>query len=360
MSYADRINHLIHSLEEKAQLGIDPEIHLKGRVPTNATSEFLINKEQGDWAERLICSAINDQSARWMAVPYGRQDSLAAGDEGFSDFYQQYQDELNSIGKKPDLLIFDRSDFESAAPDISEPDVVRRAVAALEVRSSAFLEKKYRVFMETRQCEALRCCQEIQGQLLKEPLSSVLKEKSPPIFDLVASATPETFRDVTFRRMNWSSSPELREVTRLLRKLWEHIKVLQIRDFLSITPKVEDIALVNRWIRIYGVPHFYVQVFFDGAFAIPFEQILTIPTRSKEEDYDFRLEKDVKNQGKSTIKINVALAQSLVEDVEIPQHSSRMKELERGRLLFFVTFSGESGVLNDSILSELINGSRSP
>ena len=47
----------------------------------------------------------------------------------------------------------------------------------------------------------------------------------------------------------------------LLKEIKENIAILHKRDYLSITPKMEDIALVNRWIQRYNVKHFYLQVF---------------------------------------------------------------------------------------------------
>ncbi|HEX7348363.1 MAG TPA: AccI family restriction endonuclease [Rhodanobacteraceae bacterium] len=355
MTYSDRVASLIATLEEKVQLGIDLNVQMSGRVPNNATSEFLINKEQGDWAERLIHGVVNSQSQKWFAAPYGRQDNLSAGDPGFADFYRKYQDELNDLGKKPDLLVFRRSDFPDLKPDLSDDNVVMRAVAALEVRSSAFLERKYRDFMAERTRKALMRCGELKVKLMEGPLADVLKKRSPIIFDFITSATAESFRDITFRRPSWNSSADLRAISSLLAELQKEIKILQTRDFLSITPKVEDIALVSRWINRFNVPHFYVQVFFDGAFAIPFEQIVSIPTESEKEETCFRIEKDTKNQGKSTIKINVDLARSIVNDIAIPEHKSVMKELARGRLLFFVTFDGASGLLDQHALNGLLD-----
>ena len=102
ISYKNQIKNLI----SKMPLDIDLDIQLSGRPPTMASSEFLTNKEQGDWAEKLVLDAINSYSKDYCAVKYGRSDSLSAGDPGFKDFYTSYQRELNTIGKKPDLLIF--------------------------------------------------------------------------------------------------------------------------------------------------------------------------------------------------------------------------------------------------------------
>ena len=113
-TYKKRIFQLIQSLD----LGIDPDIQVGGRPPTMANSEFLTNKEQGDWAEKLVQTAINENELGLLAVQYGRSESLAAGDEGFEEFYASYQAELNEVGKRPDILIFERAHFPTA-PDTS-------------------------------------------------------------------------------------------------------------------------------------------------------------------------------------------------------------------------------------------------
>ena len=103
---------VIGGLLASTPFGIDPNLQMIGKPPTMANSEFLTNKEQGDWAEQIVFVAINENSPDYCAVKYGRSESLAAGDPGFDVFYQTYQDELNNIGKRPDLLIFRRSDID--------------------------------------------------------------------------------------------------------------------------------------------------------------------------------------------------------------------------------------------------------
>lgn len=51
-------------------------------MPTQASSEFITNKQQGDWAEDLLFRAINENSKNIVAVKYGKGDDLVAGDEG--------------------------------------------------------------------------------------------------------------------------------------------------------------------------------------------------------------------------------------------------------------------------------------
>lgn len=350
--YKDEIQRLI----EQSPLEIDTEIEIVGRPPTMANSEFLTNKEQGDWAEQIVFKAINEFSIDYFAIKYGRSDSLAAGEEGFSEFYQEYQEELNAIGKRPDLLIFKVSDFPNKNVDIENDEHIRRAVAALEVRSSSFLAERYSLYMQDRQRQAINRCTEIRDAILNGGLGNLLERKNESIYNLISTATEDTFRNLDFRCPSWSLTQELRDLTALLKELKENIKILHKRDYLSITPKMEDIALVNRWIQNFNVKHFYLQVFFDKAYVISFKDILTLISNDSDEENNFSIERDVKNQGKTTIKINVQIGKEVLGRIDMPEHNSVMKELERGRLLFYVKFRGGKGYLDNEIFTrDVIN-----
>lgn len=350
MNYKETIASLISS----APLDIDVDVHISGRPPTTANSEFLTNREQGDWAEQIVLQAINSNSDEYSAVQYGRREDIPAGDPRFADFYAAYQDELNNIGKRPDLLIFHRSEIGDIESSDLDNEVVRKAVAAIEVRSSSFLVEKYSAFMEKRMREAEEKCLEIREKLLQEPFASLLREKSPEIYNFVQQATVSKFRELTFRRRSWSSSKELLQLSEWLKLLKEKMKVLHKRDYLSITPKVEDIALVNRWIQRFGVKHYYLQVFFDKAYIMSFEDILKLITNPKNEGAKFSIERDVKNQGKTTVKVNVQVGSELLGRIDMPEHRSQLKELDRGRLLFYVTFHGGQGYLDPAVFAQAI------
>lgn len=350
--YKDDILNLI----KQCPFNIDTEIQISGRPPTTANFEFLTNKEQGDWAEQIVYKSINNFSADYFAVQYGRSDSISAGDEGFADFYKEYQRELNTIGKRPDILIFKSSDFPYKNVDINNDNDVKKAVIALEVRSSSFLIEKYTTFMDERQNNAINRCGEIQKEILNSSLGKLLKRKNSEIYKFIEEATDETFKELNFRLPSWSSTSELRDLKKLLRELKESIKTLHKRDDLSINPKMEDIALVNRWIQKYNVKHFYLQVFFDKAYVISFQDILELVSNDENEGNNFSIERDEKNQGKTTIKINVKICKEVIGRIDMPEHKSAMKELDRGRLLFYVTFTGGQGYLDNNIfMRDVIN-----
>lgn len=335
--------------------GIDPDIQFAGRPPTMANSEFLTNREQGDWAEQVVFNAINEHCPDYRAVRYGRSEDLAAGDEGFPDFYREYQQQLNEVGKLPDLLIFRRSDMPSSLEELLIPDTVGRAVAAIEVRSSSFLANRYAQFMSARSAAAVCACRDLRSKILQPPYSELLRAKRPALLEMIEHATDSTFRELGFQVPSWSSSQELRELSGKLRELKTQMKLLQKRDYLSITPKLEDLALVNRWIQRFGVRHFYLQVFFDKAYVLAFDDILRISSCPDNEDVVYSVERDTKNQQKTTIKVNIQLGKEILGRIEMPAHRSAMKELDRGRLLFYVTFHGGRGYLDhDVFLSEVI------
>jgi type II restriction enzyme len=216
---------------------IDTEIQISGRPPTTANFEFLTNKEQGDWAEQIVYKSINNFSADYFAVQYGRSDSISAGDEGFADFYKEYQRELNTIGKRPDILIFKSSDFPYKNVDINNDNDVKKAVIALEVRSSSFLIEKYTTFMDERQNDAINRCGEIQKEILNSSLGKLLKRKNSEIYKFIEEATDETFKELNFRLPSWSSTSELRDLTKLLKELKESIKTLHKRDYLGFAER---------------------------------------------------------------------------------------------------------------------------
>lgn len=97
-------------------------------------------------------------------------------------------------------------------------------------------------------------------------------------------------------------------------------------------------------------------LFFDKAYVISFEDILMLVSDDTNEENNFSIERDIKNQGKTTIKINIKVGTEVLGKIELPDHKSCMKELDRGRLLFYVTFSGGKGYLDkDIFIRDVIN-----
>ena len=143
-------------------------------------------------------------------------------------------------------------------------------------------------------------------------------------------------------------------VNEKLKQLKECITKLQKRDCLSITPKVEDIKIVYKWIESFNVPHYYFQVFFDKIYGISFEKILELISTPEQEGEVYFIESDVKNQNKTTIKIRSNSGALIASKVDEPNHESKRKELNRGRLLFYVTFKGGTAYLDIENLKNIL------
>jgi type II restriction enzyme len=344
MTYYDKIRELTKTVPATlVDFGLprDP-----ARTPTQASSNFITNKEQGDWAENLVFRAINETSKNFVAVKYGKSDDLVAGEDGFDTFYQDFQDELDTIGKRPDLLIF------SQIPHHTITEYVKKAIAGIEVRSSAFLIDKYEEAMQVRTEKFSQIALQARDEILAEFQEELNHPSRQAYIDLLKSITPKTLSVTDFRVPSWSSTERLSELKAHFRTLKDAIKEIQKRDYLSITPKVEDIKVVYKWIETFNVPHFYFQVFFDKVYGISFEQILAIISDSNNEGIIFSVETDTKNQNKTTIKINSKSGTPIASKVEEPIHESVRKEMDRGRLLFYVTFKGGTAYLD---VDNLIN-----
>ena len=332
------------------------------RVPTQASSNFITNKEQGDWAENLITQAINTTSQNYIAVKYGKSDNLVAGEEGFDEFYREFQNEMDTIGKRPDILVFQKSNYDpQLGLDISRinhsqiAEYVQKAVAGIEVRSSAFLIDRYEEVMQKRILLFTKSALQIRDTILadyKNELNHSQRKKYIPILE---GLTEETLTAADFKVPGWSSSERLVTLNGLFKELKQSVKEIQKRDYLSITPKVEDLKVVNKWIETFNVPHFYFQVFFDKVYGISFEQILSIISDSDQEGITFSIEKDPKNQNKTTVKINSKSGMLIAEKVDEPSHQSVRKEMDRGRLLFYVTFKGGTAYLDIKNLCNILS-----
>ncbi|MDO5342097.1 MAG: AccI family restriction endonuclease [Bacteroidia bacterium] len=359
MTYFERIQQLTKNVPvELVDFSQPRDV---ARTPTQASSNFITNKEQGDWAENLLFRAINETSKNYIAVKYGKSDDLVAGEDGFDTFFQEFQEELDTIGKRPDLLIFRKNDFDPYLGfDISHiqhcqiDSYVRKAIAGIEVRSSAFLIDRYEEAMRLRTKKSISIALEIRDKILSEYSDLLSQPLRHSYIEMLNGLNEDTIHIADFKIPGWRSTERLIALNNLFKRLKVAIKEIQKRDYLSITPKVEDIKVVYKWIETFNVPHFYFQVFFDKVYGISFEQILTIVSNSENEGVIFSVESDTKNQNKTTIKIKSKEGVEIASKVDEPNHHSVRKEMERGRLLFYVTFEGGTAYLDIEKLTSIL------
>ncbi len=360
MTYFDEIRELTKSIPTSVVDFSQPRD--KTSPPTQASSNFITNKEQGDWAEDLIFRAINTTSNNYIAVRYGKSDDLIAGEEGFEKFYNDFQDELDTIGKRPDLLIFKKNDFNyDFGYNISKlghsqiEEYVKKAIAGLEIRSSAFLIDKYENEMQNRTTIHINKALEIKEKIFSEYSDILNHPKKQHFIEILDSLNQNTINVIRFRRPSWSATDRLSELSALFKELKENINIVQKRDYLSITPKIEDLKVVYKWTEKFNVPHYYFQVFFDKSYGISFKNILSLLTDFEKEGEYYEISKDVKNQNKTTIKINTRKTTQIAYKIIEPKHHSVRREIGRGRLLFYVTFEEGTAYLDIDSLKLLLN-----
>lgn len=350
MAYKDIINDICSNIHT-GLIDFD-EPRSEASIPTQASSEFITNKQQGDWAEDVLFRAINDNSENIVAVRYGKSDDLVAGDAGFEKFFNDYQTELDTIGKRPDILLFKKEDFDtnlgydiSSKPSNEIGGYVAKSIAGIEVRSSAFLINKYTAEANRVVRENTERAIELKNVVLGEYID-LLQQKRPELITILQQLDEVSVRTLDFRAVTWRSSQRLQELSAMLSEIKKCLKAIQKRNSLSITPKVEDLKVVHKWIMTYNVPHFYVQVFFDKVYGVSFQHILELVSNPDLEDDKYFIEQDTKNQNKTTIKIPSQDGTCLAEAVTEPNHHSVRKELNKGRLLFYVKFDGGEACLD--------------
>ena len=179
---------------------------------------------------------------------------------------------------------------------------VLAAVAGLEIRSSSFLIEQYDK-ERSEQLVVLRSkLFELRDEIIAD-FADILPER---ISQALENAKEENLAELTYRisfRKADERSIALAERLTNIRKLKD--KIHKTRDYLSFTPKVEDLYVVHKWIQTYGVPHYYFQVFFDRVYGISFEHILRVISLPDNKGRRFTIERNTKNQFKNTIHINV-------------------------------------------------------
>jgi len=110
------------------------------RVPTQGSSDFIINRELGDWAESVVRAGVDDSNLHLRGVRYGRSDNLLAGEEGFGKLFLEHLAELKEVGKRPDLLIYREADVPNESFEAKKAseiiEAAKKAIGGFEIRSS--------------------------------------------------------------------------------------------------------------------------------------------------------------------------------------------------------------------------------
>lgn len=351
MTYFERIKKLAENFP--AEIADFSAPRHQASQPTQATSNFITNKEQGDWAENIFKEAINNSSQNYVAVKYGKSDDIIAGDPGFTAFFEEFQKELDEIGKRPDILIFRKKDFdEQLGYDISRvphnriTNYVKKAIAGVEVRSSAYLAGVNERIVEDKICEKIREALQIKERILTDYADLSDNKKCKVAFEKLNELSEESILKWKLKKPSFRKEDRLKAFSDEIGNLNDVVGIVQDTNYLSITPKEEDLKVVYKWIETFNVPHYYVQVFFDKMYGISFEDILSTVTKPENEGTVYRIGKDVKNQNKKTIKITSTYTTLLADRIDEPSYEAARKEMEKGGLLFYIKFRGGTAFID--------------
>ena len=163
----------------------------------------------------------------------------------------------------------------------------------------------------------------VKGRILSEYNDLLEHPKKKHFIEILNGINQETINAITFRRPSWNATKRLQELSLLFKELKDNITIVQKRDYLSITPKIEDIKVVYKWTEKFNVPHYYFQVFFDKSYGISFKNILALIIEPDKEGEYYEISQDIKNQNKTTIKINTRKTEQIAYKVTEPEHSNK-------------------------------------
>lgn len=127
------------------------------KPPVFRDSDFAMRFEQGKWSEERLVQAINSTD-ELRAIPYGRS-QIGPGDrEKIKDYWRDYC-AAETKGKRPDLLVVRRSDYDWAmtsmgddpttAPEERCAPVVAKAICGIEAENSLWIAKRMKDFHTT-------------------------------------------------------------------------------------------------------------------------------------------------------------------------------------------------------------------
>ena len=239
MTYFDRIKTLAESFP--AEIADFSTPRHPASQPTQATSNFITNKEQGDWAENIFKDAVNNTSQNYVAVKYGKSDDIIAGDPGFTEFFQEFQQELDTIGKRPDILIFKKSDFDvklgydiSHIPHEHITGYVKKAIAGVEVRSSAYLADVNEKIVQAKIAESTTEAIRIRQIILEEYADLKANKKCQDAYAKIGELSEESILTWKLKKPSFRTDERLHAFSDEVGRLNEAVKSVQDTNHLCL------------------------------------------------------------------------------------------------------------------------------
>jgi len=298
-------------------------------------SDFLMRFSQGRWAEDIVVRAI-DGTDDWRAVPYGPS-SVAPSDPYEMERYFERLDRASLVGKRPDLLILPKDDYDAIGPQLDE--IGRNNLPFVPEEELEFLYSKAIVAVEVE--DSLWVAHKMPDY-----------DKGIPLMELISRR--RRFRNPE-RARRWETWKE--NVARFVARSEKH---KDLKGFLegakvpTLIVKEEDIEPLKRWETTFGVPIFVFHLFYDEAYYIPFryaceliESGVVPPT-----EQTFYAPGGPTTR-KVIYKLWYTLAKPLGRMIQAPEMSAKFIEDRNGHILPYVHFSGGSLELSAEVIDEL-------
>lgn len=270
-------------------------------------ADFLMRFMQGRWAEDRIVESINN-TTEYRAVPYGlSQVYVSDGEESIAEYWERFST-IEVHGKRPDVVVFQRSVYEEVIDQISdEPTLMPEA--------------EWRTLIP-------RCVCTIEAE------NSLWR----------AEKMPDKDQSLPLRR----------------------------KDFIAPTiwVKEEDAPRLLEWQNVYEKPIYVVQVFFDQAYCARLQTIMHLveqisslqDARSKNEAMKrlgliiaaqrYTDSRTGIGQDKLSYRLHPAASIKFGTLAEEPILEPKVIESEKGKLMPYVHFSGGRMELTTEILDE--------
>jgi len=298
-------------------------------------SDFLMRFSQGRWAEDIIVHTINAIDDL-RAIRYGPS-SVAPSEPHEMELYFEQLDKAGTVGKRPDLLILTRSDYETIRPRLNEI-----GIANLPFTPEADLN-----FLHSRAIVAV----EVENSLW------VAREmpdygKGIPLTELITRKRRFRKPESIARWEAWTKSVQRfcaqSEARKRLKGFLESAKVP------TIIIKDEDLEPLTKWETNFNIPIFIFHIFYDEAYYISLQEARELidkgvipPTKQT-----FYAPSGATTR-KYIYKIWYTLAHPLGTMTRKPEMSAKFVQDKNGHILPYVHFSGGQMVLSEEILTEL-------
>lgn len=298
-------------------------------------SDFLMRFSQGRWAEDIVARTIN-ATDDLRAVPYGPS-SVAPSEPREMESYFERLEKAGTVGKRPDLLILARDDYDGIRPHLNEIRIVNlpftpeadldflhsRAIIAVEVENSLWVAR------------------EMPNYGKGVPLTKLITRKR-------RFRKPESIA----RWEAWTENVRRFCAPSEARK---HLKgFLESAKVPTVILKDEDVRPLAEWETNFNIPIFVFHVFYDEAYYISLEAAreliekgVILPT-----EQTFYAPGGPTTQ-KHIYKIWYTLANPLGTMTRQPDMTARFVQDKNGHILPYVHFSGGQMALSEEILTEL-------